>query len=160
MNNAGIDIDSGILLLNPKFPHNVGAAVRAAACWKASGVWWTGDRVDAQMRRLPREERFRDYKKLVTFGHLDVSHPITYLANLYGLRPVCVEVSENATRLTHFPHPRKALYVFGPEDGGVDKGARQSCHHFVTIPSEGCLNLAAAVNVVLYDKRIKAARGM
>jgi tRNA(Leu) C34 or U34 (ribose-2'-O)-methylase TrmL len=46
--------------------------------------------------------------------------------------------------------------VFGPEDGHVPKGVRGACHRFVTIPSDGCLNLAAAVNVVLYDRMAKA----
>jgi tRNA(Leu) C34 or U34 (ribose-2'-O)-methylase TrmL len=45
--------------------------------------------------------------------------------------------------------------VFGPEDGHVPKGIRTACHRFVTIPSHGCLNLAAAVNVVLYDRMAK-----
>jgi hypothetical protein len=29
------------------------------------------------------------------------------------------------------------------------------CHRFVVIPTHHCLNLAAAVNVVLYDRRLK-----
>ena len=32
-------------LVNPKFPHNVGAAVRAASCFGIRQVWFSGDRV-------------------------------------------------------------------------------------------------------------------
>jgi tRNA C32,U32 (ribose-2'-O)-methylase TrmJ len=32
-------------LVDPKFPHNVGAAVRAASCYGIGQVWFTGDRV-------------------------------------------------------------------------------------------------------------------
>ena len=40
----------------------------------------------------------------------------------------------------------------------LDKGVLSACHRFVRIPSEVCLNLAAAVNVVLADRRMKAIR--
>lgn len=38
-------ITPAVALVNPKFPHNVGAAVRAASCFGVSQVWYTGDRV-------------------------------------------------------------------------------------------------------------------
>ena len=34
-----------VVLVDPKFPHNVGAAVRAASCYDVGQVWFTGDRV-------------------------------------------------------------------------------------------------------------------
>ena len=34
-----------IVLTRPKYPHNVGAAVRAASCFGIEQVWFTGDRV-------------------------------------------------------------------------------------------------------------------
>jgi tRNA(Leu) C34 or U34 (ribose-2'-O)-methylase TrmL len=54
-----------------------------------------------------------------------------------------------------FEHPADATYVFGPEDGNVPKGALSVCHRFVSIPSHHCLNLAAAVYTVLYDRVVK-----
>ena len=39
--------------------------------------------------------------------------------------------------------------MFGPEDGKVPKVIRRLCHRFVHIPAHFCLNLNAAVNVVL-----------
>jgi tRNA(Leu) C34 or U34 (ribose-2'-O)-methylase TrmL len=148
-----------VLLLDPKFAHNVGAALRAAACFGASHMWWTGDRVPSPARwptgaRLPREERMK-INRLVDWGHLDGQPP-----DLDDLVPVCVERSANAESLVDFVHPAAALYVFGPEDGSVTKGWRSACHRFVQIPTanRGPLNLAAAVNVVLYDRQAKLAR--
>ena len=69
--------------------------------------------------------------------------------------PVAVELRPDAESLVTFEHPENALYVFGPEDGGVPKPIRLLCHRFVVIPTHHCLNLAAAVNVVLYDRRLK-----
>ena len=45
--------------------------------------------------------------------------------------------------------------MFGPEDGSLSKGDLAACHRFVRIPTNSCLNLAAAVNVVLYDRLAK-----
>jgi hypothetical protein len=59
---------------------------------------------------------------------------------------------DSAETLGEFVHPPRALYVFGPEDGSLDRGLLAACHRFVQIPSRSCLNLAAAVNVVLYDR--------
>jgi tRNA(Leu) C34 or U34 (ribose-2'-O)-methylase TrmL len=67
--------------------------------------------------------------------------------------PVAVELRPDAESLVTFEHPGEALYVFGPEDGSLPKPVRLRCHPFVVIPTHHCLSLAAAVNVVLYDRR-------
>ena len=62
----GDGIAPAVALVDPKFPHNVGAAVRAASCYGVRQVWFSGDRVrldGAKRQRLPREERMRGYKK-------------------------------------------------------------------------------------------------
>jgi tRNA(Leu) C34 or U34 (ribose-2'-O)-methylase TrmL len=56
-----------IALVNPRFPHNVGAAVRAASCFGVKQVWFSGDRIslDAEKgQRLPREERMKGWEQL------------------------------------------------------------------------------------------------
>ena len=68
---------------------------------------------------------------------------------------MAVELRPNAESLVDFEHPDEATYVFGPEDGSLPKGILSVCHRFVVIPTPHCLNLAAAVNVVLYDRRLK-----
>jgi tRNA(Leu) C34 or U34 (ribose-2'-O)-methylase TrmL len=154
--------DLVVVLLNPKFPHNVGGALRAAACFGAQDLIWTGERVpppDAwpEGARLPREERLRIHKA-VRFQHLPRSlEEAMTKARTHGLVPVCVERRPEAESLTTFVHPEHAIYVFGPEDGNVPKGWRHFCHRFVNIPTlnDGPLNLAASVNVVLYDRMAK-----
>jgi hypothetical protein len=47
-----------VALIDPKYPHNAGAALRACSCWGVGQLWWTGGRValDAPCgERLPRE---------------------------------------------------------------------------------------------------------
>jgi tRNA(Leu) C34 or U34 (ribose-2'-O)-methylase TrmL len=104
-----------VLLIDPKFPHNVGQAVRIAACYGAEHVVMHGERVPLDARpgyRLPREERMRGYGAVTI---VRTQRPF----DLYprGVDFVAVEVRTNAERLFDFEHPERAVYVFGPEDG-------------------------------------------
>jgi tRNA(Leu) C34 or U34 (ribose-2'-O)-methylase TrmL len=142
-----------VVLVDPKFPHNVGAAVRAASCYGLGQVWFTGDRVSLVGRRgyrLPREERMRAYQE-VELRHDDAPF------DAFGpaVVPVAVELRRNAESLIDFAHPDDAVYVFGPEDGSLDRAVLGRCHRFVVIPTRQCTNLAAAVYTVLYDRHAK-----
>lgn len=134
----------GVVLTNPKFAHNVGATIRACSCFGIESLVWTGSRVDVtKYSRLPREERMKGYKNV---QFLNAARP----QDLFGdCTPVCVEVFDQSEPLTTFEHPENAVYVFGPEDGSVPQVIRRLCHRFVHIPAHFCLNLSAAVNVVL-----------
>ena len=145
-------MSSTIFLENPKYPHNVGGAIRAASCYGVDTVAWSGDRVtNDPTERLPREERMRGYKDV---NQLYI--PENPKLQSLGKPIICVELLHGAVPLPHFEHPTDAVYVFGPEDGSVSKGLRSACHQFVFIPTRHCLNLAAAVYTLLYDREIKA----
>lgn len=139
-----------IILTNPKFSANVGAAVRAASCFGAKQVWWTGDRVKlpGKGERLPREERMKGYKD-VELRQFD--RPFEHFPDAI---PVAIELLAGSECLTDFEHPENAVYVFGPEDGNIGN-SRRHCHRFVKIPTKHCTNLAAAVYIVLYDRMLK-----
>src|SRR5262245_47232051 len=56
-----------VALWDPKYPHNVGAAVRAASCFGARLVVFSGTRIPIGGRkgwRLPRGERMRGYNDI------------------------------------------------------------------------------------------------
>ena len=148
-----------IVLVDPKFPHNVGAAVRAASCYGVGQVWFTGDRVHLvgeRRFRLPREERMRGYQD-VELRHSDQPFDAFDRAAV----PIAVELRRNAESLIAFDHPDRAVYVFGPEDGSLDRAVLGLCHRFVVIPTRHCTNLSAAVYTVLYDRHAKrVAQGL
>ena len=159
-----------VLLVDPKKDYNVGAAVRAGAVFGAETVAWTGSRVVPggpgglpRGYRLPREERLRNYASVrkVPLGD-DFGSAWRWLAGCVdrGYTPVAVEAREAAEPLDAFEHPESALYIFGPEDGTLGRGWLEACHRFVVIPTRirSPLNLAAAVNVVLYDRFAKGRR--
>ena len=68
---------------------------------------------------------------------------------------IAVELVEGATALPDFEHPQDALYVFGPEDGNLPQPVVDVADEVVYVPTVGCMNLAATVNVVLYDRTAK-----
>lgn len=159
-------MSTSVALIDPKFPHNVGAAIRAASCFGTGSVYWTGDRVDPELmkeegRRIPREERMKGYAS-TTYKHLrsiEGVRPIDFIQRGHSSSirpvPVAIELVPSSETLPAFEHPENAIYVFGPEDGSLPKGIRTACHRFVTIPTFHCTNLAAAIYIVLYDRAVK-----
>ncbi len=144
-----------VVLETPKYGHNIGAAIRACSCWGVPKLWYTGDRSDWEEpsrkgARIPREERMKGYAEVDwerdNFPLRRYKQPIV---------PIGVELRDNSESLVDFVHPENAVYIFGPEDGSLSKGMRAACHRFIVIPTHYCLNLAAAVNVVLFDRRVK-----
>jgi tRNA(Leu) C34 or U34 (ribose-2'-O)-methylase TrmL len=154
----GDGITPAVALVDPKFPHNVGAAVRAASCYGVRQVWFSGDRVrldGAKRQRLPREERMRGYQDVEVRQADYFFDAFTGVDGDGGAVPVAVELRRNAESLIDFEHPDRALYVFGPEDGSLDRAILARCHRFLVIPTRHCTNLSAAVYTVLYDRHAK-----
>ncbi len=136
-------------LCNPKSPVNVGAVMRAAGCYRVDHVFYTGE-------RYKRALRFNTDTKNVASRI-----PLSWVDGFAGMvhsngKIVCVEFAEGAMPLPEFQHPREALYIFGPEDGTMDQQLVNQADAVVYIPTVGCMNLAATVNVVLYDRLAKS----
>ncbi len=140
----------GIVLINTKYPHNLGGIIRACSCFGVPSLVWTGDRIQFEEgERLPREERMRGYRDVHWENH---NRPLDIFPE--DCIPVCVELVPGSMPLTYFEHPERAVYIFGPEDGHVPQVYRRLCHSVVYIPAYHCLNLAAAVNVVLAHRMV------
>ena len=136
-------------LIKPKSPTNVGAIMRAAGCFAADAVCYTGERYD-------RAVRFNTDTK-----HRTRSIPLVGVACLLDVVPenakiVCVELVEDAIPLHEYQHPENTFYIFGPEDGTITQNIIDRADDVIYIPTKGCLNLAATVNIVLYDRMIKS----
>lgn len=153
-----------VLLSSPLHARNVGAALRAVSCYGGGSIYFTNDRIGLDgLRRLPREERMKDYANTPWHQLMGpaAQRPIDFIrrdlgrGNHESLVPVAVELVPGAQPLNWFEHPEHALYIFGPEDGHLPQGLRTMCHQFIQIPAFHCLNLAAAVYTVLYDRMAK-----
>jgi len=134
---------------NPKSPTNVGVALRAAGCFRVDAVFYTGE-------RYARAVKFNTDTKN---QHRHI--PLSSVASLLDcvdddVKIVCVEFAEGAAVLQDYRHPDKACYIFGPEDGTLEQELIDRADAVVYIPTAGCMNLAAAINVVLYDRMCKS----
>lgn len=136
---------SAIGLHCPKNSLNVGAVLRAAACYGVSLVATTGRRYSPAST-----DTSTAYKNLPLLTCEDLRGIIPY-----DCVPVAVDLVEGAQSLVEYKHPERAFYIFGPEDGTLGQKVTSYCRDVVYIPTRSCMNLAATVNVVLYDRLAK-----
>ena len=139
---------AAIGLVNPKSPDNVGAVLRAAGCYGVATIYYTGTRF-ARAAKYQLDTK----KRSDTITLTGVSSLLPH--RLPGQALICVELAEGAIPLPAFQHPEHALYVFGPEDGSIDQALIDAADAVVYVPTIGCMNLAATVNVLLYDRLAK-----
>lgn len=141
-----------IALHNPKTPANVGAVLRAAFCYGVAQVAIGGERGRCA------------YNKMIRSGtNTPQAHrhiPVYTGDDPLAFRPVdsqvvAVDLLDGATPLPNFQHPQRAIYVFGPEDGTLGRFITDRAQHIISVPTRVSMNLAATVNVVLYDRAAK-----
>ena len=141
-------------LLNPKSPENVASVLRAAGNYRVNSVFYTGTRYPRAARLNPcTVDMSRKVSKDISIT--GVEHLIDDTPD--DLDIVCIEFAENAIALPAYQHPHDALYIFGPEDGTISQNIIDRADAVVYVPTVGCMNLAATVNVVLYDRLAKSA---
>jgi len=140
-------------LSNPKSPSNVGSVMRAAGCYQVDEVFYTGQRYERAMQFNTDTKAAVLNIPLSGVDALESAIP-------EGMRVVCVELVEGATPLPEYQHSQQAFYIFGPEDGTLSQALIDRADDVVYIPTIGCMNLAATVNVLLYDRLAKSAQGI
>lgn len=138
-----------IALTNPKSPTNVGAVLRAAGCFGANEIIYSGNRYDIAKKYATDTQKAIDSISLTKVEDFIANKP-------EDTKLVCVDLVEGAIPLPSFQHPEKAMYLFGPEDGSLKQEVIDQADHVVYMPTSGSLNLAASVNVVLYDRTAKS----
>jgi tRNA G18 (ribose-2'-O)-methylase SpoU len=137
----------GIGIYNVKRTHNFGALIRTARVFGADFVFSIGN-------RNPQEQSSIGAELTLPLFHF------TTLEQFIGAIPVnarlvCVELTPGAFDIRTYEHPRRAVYLLGPEDGTLpDSVMRQ--HDTVILPGAYPLNVAMAATVVLYDRASKA----
>lgn len=135
----------GVGLMRPKTDANVGSALRACGAYGAALMAIQGKRF---------QKASTDTMK--AWRHMPVMETDSMRGALpYGCVPVAIELVPGARSLVGYTHPERAFYIFGPEDGSLGNDVLSWCRDVIYIPTTGCMNLAACVNVVLYDRMAK-----
>jgi tRNA(Leu) C34 or U34 (ribose-2'-O)-methylase TrmL len=135
---------AAIGLMNPKTNANVGGVLRAMACYEASMLAIQGTRYTRAATDTTKAYR-----------HLPVVHGDLRSLIPFDCVPVAVDLVDGARPLHTYQHPERAFYIFGPEDSTLGKDVLAWCPHRLYVPTNGCMNLAATVNVILYDRLAK-----
>ena len=136
-------------LTNPKSPTNVGAVLRAAGCYNANKIIYSGNRYDIA------KKHYTDTQSVI--DSIEMYKVEDFLAEKSAdTKLVCVDLVEGAVPLPNFEHPENAMYLFGPEDSSLKQEIIDQADHVVYMPTNGSLNLAQSVNVVLYDRLAKS----
>ncbi|NLQ17887.1 RNA methyltransferase [Marinomonas sp. M1K-6] len=143
-------------LTNPKNMTNVGSVMRAAGCFQVDQVLYSGHRYDRASKLSTDTQKVSRQIPLINIETLGVDNLIDAVDTQTKI--VCVDLIQGATPLPAFKHPEKALYIFGPEDGTIEQKVVDRADYVVFMPTVGCLNLAASVNVLLYDRLAKSTR--
>lgn len=139
-----------VALDNPKTGANVGGAMRACQVFGASMVIVSGERVKNLIRHPT--DTMKAYRHIPVVCVNDVFDALPF-----NCVPVAVDLVPGAVSLHTYEHPRSACYVFGAEDATLGTRLLGRCRDRVMVPMVmGCMNLAASVNVVLYDRSMKA----
>lgn len=136
---------AAIGLDNPKCMANVGGAMRAAGCYGAAMVAMSGRR----FAKAPTDVK-KQYRMTPVIETEDLRLVIPY-----DCVPVAIDLVHGAKSLVSFSHPERAFYIFGAEDATLGDRVLSWCRDVVYVPTNSCMNLAATVNVVLYDRMVK-----
>ena len=136
---------AAIALDNPKSNINVGSVLRAAGNYGASMVAASGGRWTSE-----KTDTMKAYRHMPFLRPEDVFDVIPF-----DCVPVAVDIVECAVPLPLYKHPERAFYIFGAEDATLGQRILSRCRDVVYVPTNGSMNLAATVNVVLYDRMAK-----
>lgn len=136
---------SAVGLDNPKVQENVGSAMRACGVYGASLLAVSGQRLSPGIT-----DTMKHYRQIPYLRVDDLRSVIPF-----DCVPVAVEIVPNAKSLVTYNHPKRAFYIFGAEDATLGERVLSWCREIVFIPTNRCMNLAATVNVVLYDRMAK-----
>lgn len=136
----------GIGLYHPQYSVNIGGVLRACYCFNASFL------------ALESHKKFEKHGSDTPKAYRQI--PVFRTQNLkelipYDCVPIAVEIKENAKSLIEYHHPKRSFYIFGPENGTLGEKVLSYCKDVIYIPSKVCLNLAATVNIILYDRMAK-----
>ena len=130
---------------NPKNIINVEGVLRACGNYNAAMLAISGSRYKKQST-----DTMKAYRRIPLLQVNDLKDVIPY-----DCVPVAVDLIDGAIPLPEYKHPKRAFYIFGAEDATLGERVLTWCRDVIYVPTNRCMNLAAAVNVVLYDRLAK-----
>ncbi len=138
----------GIGCLNMKTSMNYGTLFRTAQIFGADFIFMIGSRFKPQAT-----DTMKSFRHIPTFVYKDFKDFNDHRP--YDCKLIGIELTESATILSEFKHPKQACYLLGAEDNGLTKEAISACQEIIKLPGERSLNVSVAGSIVLYDRVTK-----
>ena len=132
-------------LNSPQYDINIGSVLRAVGCYGAKMI-----AISRKKYSKSASDTMKQYRHIPLLQVDDLKSVIPY-----DCVPVAVDIIDGAIPLYDYIHPERAFYIFGPENSTLGEKTLSFCRDVIYIPTERCMNLAATVNVVLYDRASK-----
>ena len=160
-----------IVLYRPRFPENIGSAVRAMRNMGLNKLIVVDPEnydIEKVMRLATHEsgqmveqiKRYDDLKSAVS----SMNYVVGTTARLGGERQTIQKPVDLAQRLISISDDNQVAIVFGPEDRGLTNEEIRRCHVLINIPTAdfSSINLAQSVMIICYEifqanKKIKAS---
>jgi tRNA/rRNA methyltransferase len=149
-----------VVLQRPRYPENIGAAVRAAlnmGITRLSVVEpenWIPDRVHLLATHAAREavEKVKRFESLAE-AVADMHYVVGTTARKGRHRQTLHSPRKLAKDLAAISRNNRIAVVFGPEDRGLSNEDLRLCHTVLTIPTAdfASINLAQSVMIVCYE---------
>ena len=73
----------------------------------------------------------------------------------YDCQVIGVELTDDATFLHEFEHPKRAIYILGAEDAGLPDFVLERCQKVIKLPGFSSLNVGVTGAIVMHDRVTK-----
>ena len=135
----------GIGCIGMKNSINYGTLFRTAQIMEADFIFLIGHRFKRQS-----SDTMKSWRHLPLFEYKDFQDFQEHRP--YDCKLIGIELTETATQIKEFKHPKQAIYLLGAEDNGLPKEAINSCNEIIVLPGEKSLNVSVAGSIVIYDR--------
>ncbi len=149
-----------IVLNRPRFPENIGSAVRAMRNMGLSKLIVVDpENYDIEkIMRLATHESAEMVEQIKQYDDLEsavssLNYVVGTTARLGGERQTIQKPSDLAQRLISISAENQIAIVFGPEDRGLTNEEIRLCHVLINIPTAdfSSINLAQSVMIICYE---------
>jgi len=127
---------------------NYGSLFRTAQVFGADFIFLIGCRFKEQATDTMKSSRHMPLYVYKDFKDFNEHRP-------FNCKLIGIELTESATPIKDFKHPKQACYLLGAEDTGLTKEAIAGCQEIIILPGERSLNVAVAGSIVLFDRLMK-----
>jgi tRNA G18 (ribose-2'-O)-methylase SpoU len=141
----------GIGIYHNKSKHNIGTLWRSAQLFDPSHIFT----IMKRYKWMPTDT-LKTWRSIPFFHHENVEEFIAGLPMDCEL--VGIEMTDDATSIIDFVHPKRAIYLLGAEESGLPEEILSQCKIVIQLPGKHSMNVSTAGSLVMYDRHVKSKK--